>query len=81
MCLYEGVGVAMSDSSEAFRSPEWSTEEWQAAWSIYVGRAYRCQECGSMIMCTKGGVGNLEPICCGRPMVEVKPPEPEKRGY
>ncbi len=72
---------AMSDSSDAFRSPEWTTEEWQAAWSIYVGRAYRCRECGSMLMCTKGGVGNLEPICCDAPMMEVKRPGPDKRGY
>ena len=71
----------MNDSSEAFRSPEWSTEEWHAAWSIYVGRVYRCEQCGSMIMCTKGGVGNLEPICCERPMVEVKPPQADRRGY
>jgi hypothetical protein len=71
----------MSDSSDAFQSPEWTTREWQAAWSVYVGRVYRCEVCGSMIMCTKGGVGNLEPICCGKPMVEVKRPRPDERGY
>ena len=71
----------MSDSSDAFRSPEWTTEEWRSAWSIYVGRAYRCEKCGSMLMCTKGGVGNLEPICCDTPMLEVTPPRPDTRGY
>jgi len=71
----------MSDASDAFRSPEWTMQEWQAAWSIFVGHAYRCGDCGSMVMCTKGGIGNLEPLCCGKPMLEVKRPEPDKRGF
>ena len=48
--------------------PEWTADEWMTAWTIHVGRAYRCGACGTMIMVTKGGVGTLEPVCCGQPM-------------
>ena len=62
----------MSNGSEY---PEWTTDEWMAAWSIHVGTAYRCDACGTMVMVTKGGVGNLEPICCGEPMTRVEQPD------
>jgi len=55
--------------------PEWTTEEWLSAWTIHVGRAYRCEECGTMVMVTKGGVGTLEPVCCGEPMRLVEQPD------
>jgi hypothetical protein len=47
---------------------EWTAEQWRRAWNIQVGKAYSCRRCCTMIMVTKGGVGNLEPICCGRKM-------------
>lgn len=46
---------------------------WRRAWDIRVGAAFVCRVCGPMVMVTKGGVGVLEPICCGRRMEEVEP--------
>ncbi len=48
--------------------PEWTVDQWEQAWTIHVGKAYSCLKCGNMIMVTKGGVGVLEPSCCGDPM-------------
>ena len=56
-------------------SGEWTPQEWAAAWNIRVGKAYRCRRCGTMVMATRGGVGNLEPKCCGEMMKEVHRPE------
>lgn len=60
-------------------SPEWSVTEWEQAWTIKVGRAYVCDECGTMVMVTKGGVGVLEPRCCDRPMKAVDTAAPENQ--
>lgn len=57
---------------EQYSSPEWSADEWLQAWHIGVGSAYRCQECGNLIMVVKGGTGTLEPRCHDRPMVPVE---------
>jgi len=62
----------MSNGSEY---PEWTVDEWTSAWSIHVGRAYRCEKCQTMVMVTKGGIGTLEPICCGEPMKLVEHPD------
>lgn len=56
-------------------TPEWSKEEWIKEWTIRVGKAYSCSECGSIIMVTKGGIGVLEPICCGEMMKVVEKPD------
>lgn len=61
--------------SEPYQHPEWTAEEWLSAWTIHVGRAYRCEKCQTMVMVTKGGVGTLEPICCGEPMKPVERPD------
>jgi hypothetical protein len=61
--------------SESLEYPEWTAEEWAAAWTIHVGKVYRCGKCETMIMVTKGGVGTLEPICCGEPMKLVEQPD------
>lgn len=64
----------MSDVSEkSYNGGEWTHDEWADAWSIKVGEAYGCDKCKTMIMVTKGGVGTLEPKCCGVSMVHVKP--------
>ena len=55
--------------------PEWGVDEWEDAWTIRVGRAYACSKCGTMVMVTKGGVGALEPICCGEHMQAVEKPD------
>jgi hypothetical protein len=66
----------MSDVSEKkFSNDEWSVSEWSEAWHISVGKAYACNECGTMIMVTKGGIGSLEPICCKKTMLLAKSEE------
>ena len=32
------------------------------------GTRYECQQCGSQMMVTKGGAGELK--CCGKPMTQ-----------
>jgi hypothetical protein len=56
-------------------SAEWSTDEWTSEWTIRVGKAYFCQVCGTMVMVTKGGIGVIEPRCCGKVMREVAKPD------
>lgn len=51
---------------------EWDVSEWTKAWTIKVGRAYACSRCGTMVMVTKGGVGVMEPKCCGKDMYQVE---------
>ena len=55
----------------------WTAEEWTSAWTIRVGDAYICDECGTIAMCSKGGVGTLEPVCCGRPMRQMTQDPPQ----
>jgi len=38
-----------------------------------LGKRYRCQVCGTEILCTKAGEGN--PVCCEKDM-EVQEPKP-----
>jgi hypothetical protein len=47
---------------------EWTVAQWKGAWTIHVGKAYVCCRCNTMIMVTRGGVGNLEPVCCSQAM-------------
>ena len=61
--------------TDGLESPEWTTEEWLRAWTIHVGSAYHCPACGTVVMVTKGGIGTLEPICCGEPMTLVERPD------
>jgi len=61
--------------SQPAQPPEWTPEEWMQAWTIHVGKAYRCDKCATMVMVTKGGVGTLEPICCAEPMKLVEQPD------
>jgi hypothetical protein len=56
---------------DTYAENEWTVEEWMGAWNIRVGTVYSCRKCGSMIIVTKGGVGVLEPKCCGRDMAQV----------
>ncbi len=55
--------------------PEWSQDDWTSGWTIHVGKAYSCGKCGTMIMVTKGGIGTLEPKCCGSDMFLVERPD------
>ncbi len=51
---------------------EWTVDEWEEAWTIKVGTAYVCDWCGTMVMVTKGGIGVIEPRCCGKEMRLIK---------
>ncbi len=53
--------------------PDWHLEEWENVLTIHVGRAYVCRECRNLVMITKGGVGIMKLVCCGRPMERVEP--------
>jgi len=61
--------------SQPHTHPEWTADEWTKTWTIHVGKAYRCTKCSTIIMVTRGGIGTLEPICCGQPMLPVKRPD------
>lgn len=58
-----------------FSGSEWSVDEWTEEWTIHVGKTYHCTMCGTMVMVTKGGIGVMEPGCCGKPMVLVEKPD------
>jgi hypothetical protein len=60
---------------EHFSEAEWTISEWKEAWTIKVGQVYACSGCGAMVMVTKGGIGVLEPRCCGKEMSLVKKPD------
>jgi hypothetical protein len=55
----------------------WDLGEWEQALTIRVGQAYVCRECQNVVMVTKGGIGNLELICCGCPMEKMPSPGAE----
>jgi len=40
---------------------------------VQLGKRYRCEECGTEILCTKAGEGITE--CCGKEM-QVQEPKP-----
>jgi hypothetical protein len=56
--------------------PEWGLGEWEDALTIHVGTAYLCRQCQNIVMVTKGGIGVMELICCGKPMEKVEPSSP-----
>ncbi len=60
--------------------PDWELEEWQQALTIQVGAAHVCQVCGNVVMVTRGGVGVMELLCCGKLMERVNPPEGQGGG-
>jgi hypothetical protein len=62
----------MSDFPET-PPPEWDLDEWAKALTIHVGVAYACEECGNLVMVTRGGVGIMELSCCHKPMKKLKP--------
>ena len=54
--------------------PEWDLGEWEHALTIKVGTSHVCDECGNLVMVTRGGVGAMELTCCGRAMRQVQLP-------
>ena len=57
----------MTDSRDK-GAPEWDLNEWEEALTIHVGTTYACRECGNLTMVTKGGVGVMDMVCCGKKM-------------
>ena len=54
-----------------FSGPEWNADDWQSAWSINVGKTYKCSVCGNLIIVVRGGTGTLEPRCHDKMMESV----------
>jgi hypothetical protein len=59
---------------------EWNLAEWEKALTIHVGTAYVCRVCSNLTMVTRGGVGVMELVCCGRPMERVAAPGAKEAG-
>ena len=55
-------------------------DDWEKALTLRVGTAYACRECGNLLMVTKGGVGVLDLVCCGKPMEMLRPNESQEAG-
>jgi len=51
--------------------PEWDLGDWEEVLTINVGAAYACRKCKNLVMVTRGGVGIMELVCCGRLMERV----------
>lgn len=54
---------------------DWDLGEWEKHLTIHVGTAYICRQCQNLVMVTRGGVGMMELICCGKPMEKISPKE------
>jgi len=50
---------------------EWNLGEWEQALTLRVGMTWVCRECGNVVMITRGGVGVMRLVCCGKPMERV----------
>ena len=66
----------MSDQPEHAPS-NWDLDDWEQALTIHVGSTFVCRECGNVVMVTRGGIGVMDPRCCGNPMVRVVAKEAE----
>ncbi len=64
----------MSSSYDPQSAEYGALEEWEKALTLKVGKAYACRACGNLVMVTRGGVGVLDLVCCGKPMEEVGQP-------
>ena len=50
---------------------EWDLGDWENVLTINVGSVYVCRECQNLVMITKGGVGIMDLVCCGKQMERV----------
>jgi hypothetical protein len=50
---------------------DWNLDEWEHALTLKVGTAYVCRACQNVVMVTRGGVGVMDLVCCGKPMDKV----------
>jgi hypothetical protein len=54
---------------------DWNLGDWEKALTLHVGTVYACRECGNLAIVTRGGLGVMEMVCCGKPMKKVDPAE------
>ena len=59
---------------------DWNTGDWERVLTINVGTAYVCRACRNLVMVTKGGVGVLDLVCCGKPMEKITLPKSGEAG-
>jgi hypothetical protein len=59
---------------------DWNVGDWEKALTIHVGTAYICRICNNLVMITRGGVGVMELVCCGRPMEKLEASEAPSGG-
>jgi len=59
--------------------PAWDLNEWEDALTLRVGTTYVCRVCGNVVMVSKGGVGVLDLVCCGKPMEQTRARGREER--
>jgi hypothetical protein len=59
------------DDNEAMAA-DYDLDEWEKALTIHVGCVHVCRACGNRVMVTRGGVGVLDLVCCGKPMERVQ---------
>jgi len=52
--------------------PAWDLNEWEDALTLRVGATYVCRACGNVVMVSKGGIGVLDIVCCGKPMEQAR---------
>ncbi len=57
---------------------DWDLDQWEKALTIHVGTTYVCRRCENLVMVTKGGIGVMELVCCGKPMEKVAAPDKPK---
>ena len=69
----------MSDESGQVL-PDWDLDEWEKALTINVGTTYVCRRCENVAIVTKGGVGVMEMVCCGKEMEKLAGPKNSEEG-
>jgi rubrerythrin len=50
---------------------QWKTNNTEAMKMVQLGKRYKCEHCGTEILCTKAGEG--QPACCDKEMQVIEP--------
>ena len=69
--MSEGLGESAGD---------WDLAQWEEALTIHVGTTYACRACHNLVMVTRGGVGVVQLVCCGKPMEKIQSPDADQAG-
>jgi desulfoferrodoxin-like iron-binding protein len=65
-------------NAAATPGPDWDLGEWESVLTIHVGTAYVCRQCENIVMVTRGGIGVMQLVCCGKPMEKVQRPSAQE---